>query len=363
MPRTINSEVSVFDFAGTVKDVKDAFTRDMVSENTETSTVASKSYSAGETFIWTDRKVYKAKSAIASGATLNAAANGNIEAVGDLADAVVENKEGLESVSDLVDYVVNHQGAKNLLPNNATNQVINGITFTVNSDGSVKANGTSTSNLTFKLADFHLKAGNYIISDDAIVTSDQIIQLVVDPSNAVGSSATRIVKCSGNDRKVMFTVSADVDAICYIWINSGTTLNNLTFKPVIRPAEIEDDTYVPYAMTNRELTEREETEELTTGISGLQVARYGKHVNIHFTMGNAPVEDTNAGWKTIYTLPERFRPKLLVDSVVYENQNNVSTNATIYPVRVNNQTGAVQVWLFPDKLTVHPVGFISYFTP
>ena len=131
MPRTMNSEVSVFDFAGTVKDVKDAFTRDMVSENTETTTVASKSYSAGETFIWTDRKVYKAKSAIASGDTLSAATNGNIEAVGDLAGAVVENKEGLESVSNLVDYMVNHPGIKNLLPNNATTQTVNGVTFTV----------------------------------------------------------------------------------------------------------------------------------------------------------------------------------------------------------------------------------------
>jgi hypothetical protein len=34
----------------------------------------------------------------------------------------------------------------------------------------------------------------------------------------------------------------------------GQTVSNLVFKPMLRPASIQDDTYVPYSMTNREMT-------------------------------------------------------------------------------------------------------------
>lgn len=40
---------------------------------------------------------------------------------------------------------------KNLLKNNATSQTINGVTFTINSDGTVTANGTATANAQFTI--------------------------------------------------------------------------------------------------------------------------------------------------------------------------------------------------------------------
>ena len=42
-------------------------------------------------------------------------------------------------------------GAVNLFPVTATTQTVNGITFTVNSDGTITANGTSTTDFSFSL--------------------------------------------------------------------------------------------------------------------------------------------------------------------------------------------------------------------
>lgn len=86
MARTLNNEISLLKFApnGDDNDIKDAFTRDMICEDVETGNTASKPYAAGAFLIWKDRKVYQAKQAIASGATLSNAANGNLEAAGPL---------------------------------------------------------------------------------------------------------------------------------------------------------------------------------------------------------------------------------------------------------------------------------------
>ena len=40
-----------------------------------------------------------------------------------------------------------------------------------------------------------------------------------------------------------------------IVVKNGASISNLTFKPMLRLASDPDDTYQPYAMTNRELTE------------------------------------------------------------------------------------------------------------
>ena len=95
MARTLNHEVSILNISGVDNDVKDVFTRDMVCDVTETSTVASRPYAAGDTFIWTDRKVYRAKTAISSGATLSAASNGNIEEAGSVENQLGTLKQAL----------------------------------------------------------------------------------------------------------------------------------------------------------------------------------------------------------------------------------------------------------------------------
>lgn len=156
------------------------------------------------------------------------------------------------------DAILNVLGAKNLLPNNGTTQTINGVTFTVNSDGTVLVNGTNTGSTTafFDVAGlFTVKAGNYILSGC--------------PSG--GSSTTYSVAMGGVQPQdygngASISIAAEGEKHIYIVVYSGATVNGLTFKPMLRPASIADNTYVPYAMTNRELTTKEVT--LTSKLSG-----------------------------------------------------------------------------------------------
>lgn len=135
-------------------------------------------------------------------------------------------------------------GAKNLLPNNATSQTINGVTFTVNSDGSMTLNGTCTANGSFTVSNVMIPKGEYIltgkVSDDAVM----FIQ------NTSGSVIARAIE--GQEE---FTLSADTNIQASFWIVKDEVYSNSIVYPMIRPASIEDDTYAPYAMTNRELTD------------------------------------------------------------------------------------------------------------
>lgn len=141
--------------------------------------------------------------------------------------------------------VVAALGAKNLLKSTTISQTINGVTFTVNDDQTITVNGTASANADFSInTALSLTAGSYILSgcpsggDNSTTFKLQIQSIGYDTGNGLA-----------------FDLSAARNANVYIRIWSGYTANNLIFKPMIRRAEITDDTYVPYAPTNRELYE------------------------------------------------------------------------------------------------------------
>lgn len=122
---------------------------------------------------------------------------------------------------------------KNLLKNIAKTSTSNGITFTVNDDGSVTVNGTATAgawlNLTGKLL---LPAGTYMLSGC--------------PKGGVYAS-TYVLSCDyvadyGNNPKT-FTLDKPASITVNIGIYSGYTANNLKFYPMIRCIECEDTTF------------------------------------------------------------------------------------------------------------------------
>lgn len=136
-------------------------------------------------------------------------------------------------------------GAKNLLPNTGTSQTINGITFTVNDDGSVTANGTATAQAIFWVTGSN--NNRYTFDKDVIISGC--------PSGGSGSTYA----LGGNNvgivtDEAMITAGNAISVACVIY--SGVTVSNLTFKPMLRLASDPDDTYQPYTMTNRELTEK-----------------------------------------------------------------------------------------------------------
>lgn len=152
------------------------------------------------------------------------------------------------SPSGHVDWESNGKiGSKNLLPNKATTQTINGVTFTINSDGSVTANGTATSNAEIDIATNVPLNGNYILSDDFAGINGQYWAFA-----NVDNGARQYILTS---KEMPITISNKLDYF-RVKVFSGVTANNITFKPMLRLATDSDSTYQPYAMTNKELTKQ-----------------------------------------------------------------------------------------------------------
>lgn len=135
--------------------------------------------------------------------------------------------------------------SKNLLPNTASTTTSNGVTFTVNSDGSVTVNGTASADVTFQLSDFYIAdAGEYILSGCPINGSYSTYAL----QDSGGSFSSR----DYGDGTTQ-TLSANSHIVPRIRIASGYTASNLTFYPQIRRSS-DPEGYVPYAKTNVELS-------------------------------------------------------------------------------------------------------------
>lgn len=146
-------------------------------------------------------------------------------------------------------------GAKNLVKCNASTTTTSSVTFTVNDDdGSVSLSGTAT-------------GGNAVISYNGEFTlpTDTPLTLSGGISNAIyiymngrknGSYYKTYAEAKGSD--VTFTIpSSDGIDSCYmsLRVNQDTNATGQTFYPMIRLATDTDDTFQPYSMTNRELTE------------------------------------------------------------------------------------------------------------
>ena len=171
-------------------------------------------------------------------------------------EVAAENQTLTNQVKDMN----NVYGAKNLLPNTATTQTLNGVTFIVNDDGSVTANGTATGDLTTWF---------YILGEDKKTVMfpnivGKTVKLTGCPSGGglgvylirfFERTPTSITHSDYGDG-ITFTVQDNLTGCnCAIGINPGVTVSNLTFKPMLRFESIEDDTYEPYAKTNQQLTD------------------------------------------------------------------------------------------------------------
>ncbi len=126
---------------------------------------------------------------------------------------------------------------KNLFKVTATTTELNGGKFTVYEDGTVGVSGTFTATTQFILGSF-----NYLANTKYICTGC--------PSGGSATSGYKIKFNYGNtwiDTGSGFTVNTTKDTVetPTIVIYSGQTVN-LLFKPMIRLAEITDDTYVPH---------------------------------------------------------------------------------------------------------------------
>ena len=162
--------------------------------------------------------------------------------VGTLSDqtdlqAALDEKTTEEVTENLVRDTVGWTG-KNLLPNKAVSQTINGITFTVNIDGSITAIGTASDKADFRILT------NYINDEDVILSGCPV----------GGSSSTYKLQLYDNTAQQGYNdygegviiSSLEHNCLIQIVIYSGQTVDNITFYPMLRKTSILDPTYEPY---------------------------------------------------------------------------------------------------------------------
>lgn len=163
--------------------------------------------------------------------------------------ALSTNKATQAEVND----IVNVLSAKNVFPvTRPSITTSTGVTFTVNSDGSVTVNGTASADTWFQLCDgFKLKNVGYTLTGCPSGGSSTTYELQFRSIES-DSSQWQMVNDYGNGKTA--TGDSTRTYIGFVGIHSGYTATNLTFYPMIRLASDTDSTYQPYAMTNQQLT-------------------------------------------------------------------------------------------------------------
>ena len=169
------------------------------------------------------------------------------------------NKEFLAKKEDLLNGIAINQTTigtqcKNLLNHTLETTEINGVTITVNRDKSITINGEATSNIKILLGKIKdNKKNNLILSGCPDGGSRSSYNLELAWTNisyndllgeyiAVSQEGYDIGKNYTYIRKKNDSKSFDISLI----INKGTVMSNHIFKPMVRYADITDETYEPY---------------------------------------------------------------------------------------------------------------------
>ena len=145
-------------------------------------------------------------------------------------------------------------GSANILKNTAQSQTVGGVTFTMNADGTITANGTKTDNEWLYLSTGNsLKAGTYVLSSGGVIGDDKLV--IVTTGNTLGTAIMTTNTATGIYEREL---TQDYSGLYYaIRIASGTVCDNLTFKPMLCEKNVYEainGEFQPYAMTNAEIT-------------------------------------------------------------------------------------------------------------
>lgn len=193
--------------------------------------------------------------------------------------------------AQLSDYA-NILGVKNFIPPDLNGIVESGITYTyIRDSGAVAVTGTSgTEGSAWNFSYIELPAGTYILTTGQAPEegTDVCIYALTENSELLGAS-------SEDHGSGIGVFSIDTTQIVHFGVGVEPEKEvDITLFPMCRPASITDDTFVPYAATNKELTKKLLPVEnvytglpyrRASGISGLQIdiAQWGKVVSVRVT--------------------------------------------------------------------------------
>ena len=235
---------------------------------------------------------------------------GLVKDVTDLQTTVGDSSDGLvKDVTDLqttVGGAIQWDDAKTSVKKNYappfTTTTSSDVTFTVASDGTVSLSGTASSVAFCELSNLDM-------------TFDEPMLLTGCPSGGAAGTYRLDINNGANDYFDIgdgFTLPANVTINnIRIRIGSGVNTSGMIFKPMLRPASIEDNTYVPFIYDNVELAEALKYEEsaFTNVPEGATVTinkliKFGKVVMACATISGLTVSE----WTTFLNIPDGFRP-------------------------------------------------------
>lgn len=136
------------------------------------------------------------------------------------------------------------RSGKNLLDNTATTKISNGITFTVNSDKTVLADGTNdtSANSSLVINRYDLSPGTYILNGCPSGGASNTYRLAIQETGSYSILGSIDIGNGSGE----FTIDTTTNVQIAIFIQKGLMVNNLLFKPMLRKATIADDTYEQY---------------------------------------------------------------------------------------------------------------------
>lgn len=142
---------------------------------------------------------------------------------------------------------------KNLIPYpyEETTKTITGITWTDNKDGTIHANGTALEDTYFMLYKGKmLQTGKYFITS-GIDDSAQSYYVYISFTDKTDETITRKTYRSFENTSFEVTESdaQNCNILIGIVVGKGKTISNITFKPMLRRAEILSGTWEPYRLS------------------------------------------------------------------------------------------------------------------
>lgn len=236
-----------------------------------------------------------------------------------------------QAIAKNIEALVNVYGSKNLLPYPYANgtMVYKGFTFTVYDNGRININGSANTseNVNFIL---HLTSSGLHNFEGMIL------------SGGVSSNIKlRIMQTDGNvyydDTGEGVTVGqfTSNEGQIRIIIAQNTPCDSVDIYPMIRDARITDSTYVPYAMSNRELTENIKSKFAITSSTHTVEVWGWINQNIGIIEVSFICQDANSE-KVILNLPSGF--KIRYQGIV---------------MRGNSNGELVQAWAYDNYITTY----------
>ena len=248
-------------------------------------------------------------------------------------------------------------GSKNMLVNKLSTTAISGITYTVNSDGSITFTGQATADVSIVLCyrqgissnpKIFLPNGDYYLSGITGGSASSIsMQVGVTKSGSFTNVGTNYNGSS------LFTIDGDdgsavgANPQVQIDIKSGTSFATpKTVYPMIRPASILDATYVPYVETNKQL--QDDVASLNSALSDK-----GNYMNL--------AKSATTGWTTKSNIPDLSKYKLILFYLQKVSDEQIYGSLVIpYEVLKSHNSTSKYVSFATYNESTHQYGAIHY---